>query len=259
MIGWLRDAPLAWLRWRSWRWRAGVLLGLVAAECAAVLTELDSKPDASGPLAGATGPAAYAAGWPINYAHIAYRRITFPAWRAALHTRPALGAINWFIFAFDVLWLSGILALGLGLVAGAWSLAARGRGRLGRTACVQSILLGIALAALWAISSTAIVSLINQQQPTDAATWHIITQPILFVALLPGALGFAVQRAFEGGGALGIAQTAGPATGVEVLAVLALTLALPAALLTLLVLAARRALAHRRAQATDAAAQEVSP
>ena len=74
-----------------------------------------------------------------------------------------------------------------------------------------------------------------------------------------GALHGETERAFEGGGALGIAETAGPASGVEVLAVLSVALALPAALPTLLVLALRRASAHRRAQATIAPSQEVAP
>ncbi len=250
MIAWRRIAPLAWLRRRSWRWRAGALAVLVVAECAAVLTELDSKLDASGPLAGApAAPAAYAAGWPIIYTRVVYRQITFPAWHAALHAYPPPGAFNWFAFAFDVLWLSGILALGLGLVVGAWYVVPRVRGGLARPAFTRAVAVGSGLAMLWALISAAIVAQLNQQQTTDAATWHVITQPLLLVALLPGVLSFAVQRAFEGAGALGIAQTAGPATGIEALAVLLVAVVLPAALLTMLVLALRRAVVHRRAHA----------
>lgn len=240
-----------------WHWLASGWALMALAEGAAILCELDSKRNASGPLpTGAPGSASYDAGWPFIYTHVQYQQIAFPAWRTTLHAHPPLGTINWFAFAVDIVVLGGIFVLGLALVLSAWWLVTRSRGSLRRGAVAQSVLLGIVLATAWAILSIFIVNAINQQQPTDAATWAQIASPLTLVGLLPGAISFVVQRAFEATGGLSIAQTAGPSAFVELLAVLALAVALPAALLSALVLLARRIFAARFHRPTPSLSQE---
>jgi hypothetical protein len=247
----------AFARWLPWRWLAVGWALMALAEGAAILCELDSKRNASGPLPnGAPGAASYDAGWPLIYTHVRYQQITFPAWRAVLHAHPPLAAINWFASAADILALGSIFALGLALVAGAWWLVARARGPLRRNALAQSVLLGIVLATGWAILSIFIVNAINQQQPTDAATWAQISAPLTLLGLLPGVISFVVQRAFEATGGLSIAQTAGPAAFVELVAVLALAVALPAALLSALALGLRRVWAARFHRPASSVIQE---
>jgi hypothetical protein len=246
-----RFSLVGWLQRHSWRWRAFGLAAAAVAEFAAILVQLDSKLDASGPVPGGqTAPAAYDAGWPLIYTHTPLGSISYPAWQAALRLHPPGGTWNWFALSFDVLWLGIIFAAGLALVVGAWGLLPRVQGGMRHASAIQAALIGIVAATAWAILSTSAVSNINQAQPTDGATWHIITQPLALIGLLPGVIGFAVQRAFEGAGGLSIALTSGPATGVELLAVLALAVALPAALLSLLVLGIIRLLARRRAAAS---------
>ncbi len=254
-----RFPPLAWLRRRSWRWFALSWLGLALAEFAAILAQLDSKLDASGPLPrGPAASASYDSGWPLIYTHASFRAITFPAWQRALRAHPPAGTWNWFALSLDVVWLAMIFAAGLALVVGAWSLLPRVWGGMRRAALLQAALSGTVAATIWAIISTGVVTTINQNQPTDAATWQVISQPLPLIGLLPGVIGFAVQRAFEGTGGLSIALTAGPAQMVELLAVLALTVALPAALLSLPAAAIARLVERRRTTASATISQEAS-
>jgi hypothetical protein len=252
-----KHAASSHLRRMPWHWLASGWVTMALAESAAVLCELDSKRNASGPPpGGALGAASYDAGWPFSYTHVRYQQITFPAWQATLHAHPPLASLNWFAVAADILVLGGIFAVGLALVVGAWALAAWARGTLRRAAVLQSVLLGIVLATVWAILSIFIVNAINQQQPTDAATWAQISSPLTLLGVLPGAISFVVQRAFEATGGISIAQTAGPSAFVELVAVLALGVALPAALLSALVLGLRRAWVARFRRTTASHLQE---
>lgn len=246
-----------WMRQRSWRWRAVCWLVLLCAELAAIPVQLDSKVNASGPIpGGGTGSGHYDAGWPLIYTRIERNGITFAQWQAALHRVPSPAAIAWPIFFIDVVWLGIVFALGLGLVVGLWSLVPRVWPVAQPAALAQASLIGVVLATAWAIISVGVVTGINQSQPTDAATWVQITQPLTLVALLPGVVGYGAQRGFEGNGGLGIALTNGPANLVELGSVLTLTVVLPAAIFAMLSLVIRRIMGYRQQRATEGVAQE---
>ncbi|MBA3824818.1 MAG: hypothetical protein H0X24_13100 [Ktedonobacterales bacterium] len=231
-----------WLAGRSWRWWATCWLILGLSEFAAIFAQMDSRLHVIAPDPAATAPSvgSYDAGWPFVYAHVRSAPLDIHHFGHFLQMPPPMAQWNWFLLISDIAWTGLIFALGAALPVLVWHAVrqnARGtpRGEFWRTAVIALVVVGA-----WFAFAITIVGNINAGQPTDEATWAQLTPPVTFAALLPGVLSFVVQRGFEGDGGLGIALANGPANSVELVLVLLVAVALPAGIMTGILLAAQR-------------------
>ncbi len=231
-------APLSGRQWL-------VSLALVApASLGAVVTQLTSKRGASAALdTSGAGHVAYAAGWPLAYARFDASQLSTAAWARAVDGPPPVASVAWPAFVADVVLLAIFFAAGLALVAALWWLVVRQRSAVPARQMGQAVITGLAVAASWDVISASVITIISQNVAPDDATRSAITQPRALVALLPGVAGYGVQRWFESDAGPAIATTGGAALVVESLATLALAVALPAALFTLIALGVWR---HRK-------------
>jgi hypothetical protein len=231
------------IEWRLW---LPALAVFVCASLSATVIQLASKRNASAALdPSGGGQIAYAAGWPLAFAHLSRNRLSAADWNQLVGGPPPLKAIAPLAFIADVAILAAIFAAVLGLAVWLWWLVLRPQSRaaLPRAQLGQAATTGLAIAASWYVLAASIITIISRNVATDSAVREQITRPLALAALAPGVAGYAVQRWLETDRGPAIALTGGPAGIVDVLAALVIGIVLPAGALALLAtfIASRRA------------------